>query len=114
MTSPLHPRESGSIARVPHIERDGRFWQVVFPAAPDEGMDLCTGPCFTYWGARLSRWFSIWLEGPTTEGENSEDACPICGSDLRDGPHAHGGVWWRHVAPPVTRPDGPPREPTTP
>ena len=48
-------------AASPYIERDGRFWQVVFPAAPDEGFDLCTGPHFTLWGARLSLWFSKWL-----------------------------------------------------
>ena len=47
----------------PYIERDGRFWQVVFPAAPGEGLDLCTGPHFTRWGARLSLRFNLWLEG---------------------------------------------------
>lgn len=49
--------------RAPYIERDGRFWQVVFPARSDEGMDTCTGPHLTKWGARLSLWFSTWIEG---------------------------------------------------
>ena len=40
-----------------YIERDGCFWQVVYPAAPGEGMGTCTGPHLTRWGARLSRWF---------------------------------------------------------
>jgi hypothetical protein len=52
------------MSRDPYIERDGRFWQVVFPADPDGGLDLATGPHFTKLGARLSLWFNRWLEGP--------------------------------------------------
>lgn len=38
------------------------------------------------------------------------DPCPVCGDDLREGPHVHGGAWWRHVQPPrlESRPSGPP------
>lgn len=38
------------------------------------------------------------------------DACPVCGDDLKEGPHVHGRAWWRHVRPPApgSRPTGPP------
>jgi hypothetical protein len=48
----------------PYIERDGRFWQVVYPAGPNNGFDMATGPHFTKLGARLSLRFNRWLEGP--------------------------------------------------
>jgi hypothetical protein len=53
------------MSRDPHIDRDGRFWQVVFPADPGDGMDLATGPHLTKWGARLSLRFNCWLKGPS-------------------------------------------------
>lgn len=60
--SRLHSR--GTTA---HIERDGRFWQVVYPAAPGEGLDIATGPHLTRWGAKLSLRFHRWLEGERTQ-----------------------------------------------
>lgn len=50
----------GDDESTPYIERDGRLWQVVFPARTDieERMDLCTGPYLTRCGARLSLWFN--------------------------------------------------------
>jgi hypothetical protein len=35
--------------------------------------------------------------------ELDKDPCPVCGGDLRLGPHTHSGVWYRHVAPPRPR-----------
>lgn len=40
-----------------YVERDGHWWQIVFPAEPGEGMDTGMGPYFTRWGARLALWF---------------------------------------------------------
>lgn len=46
----------------PYVERAGRFyWQIVFPAAPGEGMAMARGPYFTRLGARIALRIHLWL-----------------------------------------------------